>query len=162
MYDNSIHLRIPAAADGHQLHHLVSQCPPLDSNSIYCNLLHCTHFASTSIAAFNADVLVGFISAYTVPDRPNSLFVWQVAVAEQARGKGLALEMLKGLVSRVSLNGIQYLETTITKDNPGSWALFKKFARQKESELTENVFFDKEQHFKGKHDSEWLVRIGPF
>lgn len=162
MNDQSIQLRIPTAEDGAQLHQLISECPPLDPNSIYCNLLHCSHFASTSIAAFKQDDLVGFISGYVVPERPDTLFIWQVAVSDAARGEGLASKMLDGIVNRPQLNGIHFLETTITKDNPGSWALFRKFARTRSTELNESVFFDKEKHFKGEHDSEHLARIGPF
>ena len=162
MNNYSIQLRIPTAVNGAQLHRLVSECPPLDPNSIYCNLLRCSHFASTSIAAMKQDELVGFISAYVVPERPDTLFIWQVAVSEAARGEGLALKMLEGIVSRPSLGDVKFLETTITKDNPGSWALFRKFARTQNAELNDSVFFDKDMHFEGEHDSEHLVRIGPF
>jgi hypothetical protein len=44
-------LREPGAADGPALHALVEQCPPLDPNSRYCNLLQITHFAGTAVVA---------------------------------------------------------------------------------------------------------------
>ena len=47
----AISLRTPVKDDGFRLHQLVAECPPLDPNSIYCNLLQCSHFAETGVAA---------------------------------------------------------------------------------------------------------------
>ena len=85
---DQLHLRQPTATDGANLFELVAQCPPLDGNSMYCNLLQCSHFADTSVAAETDGELVGFISAYRVPERRDTLFVWQVAVGASARGRG--------------------------------------------------------------------------
>src|SRR5690606_42164986 len=65
---------------------LVARCQPLDTNSVYCNLLQCSDFADTAIAAEDANgQLVGFISGYRPPSRPDTLFVWQVAVDASMR-----------------------------------------------------------------------------
>src|SRR3546814_16914023 len=39
--------RNPVAEDAQAIHDLIAACPPLDTNSLYCNLLQCTHFAET-------------------------------------------------------------------------------------------------------------------
>jgi L-2,4-diaminobutyric acid acetyltransferase len=73
---------------GHQVAELVNRCPPLDTNSTYCNLLQCHHFANTSCAALTPNKrLVGFVSGYIVPQAPDTLFIWQVAVDHSQRGK---------------------------------------------------------------------------
>src|SRR3546814_3090873 len=41
-------LRMPRTEDGPAISRLVGDCPPLDVNSAYCNLLQCTHFADRS------------------------------------------------------------------------------------------------------------------
>lgn len=161
MIDDSIKLRKPISTDGVQLHRLISQCPPLDANSMYCNLLHCSHFADTSVAAVKDDELVGFISGYVVPNREDTLFIWQVAVSEDVRGLGLASAMLNEIMDRSALASISFLETTITSENDASRALFTKFSEARKAQMSEKVFFDKTKHFEGEHDSEWLVRIGP-
>lgn len=155
-------LRVPVAEDGIALHRLVAQCPPLDPNSIYCNLLHCSHFANTSVAAESDGELVGFVSGYRVPERDDTLFIWQVAVAEQARGQKLASKMLSHLLERKICQQIAYVETTITADNRASWALFERLAREQNAELNHSIVFDRDQHFAGEHDSESLLRLGPF
>ena len=96
----SIRLRIPEPSDGLAVSKLIASCPPLDTNSVYCNLLQCSHFSQTSIAAELNQALVGFVSGYRLPDRPDTLFIWQVAISDQARGHGLATRMVNALLQR--------------------------------------------------------------
>lgn len=105
--------------------------------------------------------VVGFVSGYFIPNKPNTLFIWQVVVGESARGCGLAGRMLCELVQRDYAEPVQFVETTITKDNEASWRLFRKFAALCDAELITTVGFDRDEHFGGEHDTEHLVRIGP-
>ncbi|GAB3277852.1 diaminobutyrate acetyltransferase [Parahaliea aestuarii] len=157
-----ITLRVPVREDGNAVHQLIGCCPPLDTNSMYCNLLQCAHFADTSVAALMDGELVGFISGYIIPGRDDTLFIWQVAVGEKARGQGLAGKMLAHIVERQHCADVRFMETTITEDNAASWALFSRFAERREAEMSRSVMFDRERHFGGEHASELLVRIGPF
>ncbi|WP_315917775.1 diaminobutyrate acetyltransferase [Vibrio fluvialis] len=151
--------RIPSRTDGKRVHELVSQCSPLDENSAYCNFLQSTHFQSTCVVAERNGDIVGFVSAYRKPDKPNELFVWQVAVHESARGMGLAFHMLNELLTRDDLADIDVLETTITRDNNGSWSLFKKLDRANGEQGEVSTFLDETRHFDGEHDTEYLYRI---
>ncbi|MES0327960.1 MAG: diaminobutyrate acetyltransferase [Gammaproteobacteria bacterium] len=159
-------LRPPTPNDGASVFRLIGRCPPLDTNSMYCNLLQCTHFAGTSVAAVQTvntnEELVGFISAYLIPEREDTLFIWQVAVDERARGIGLAGNMLKHILDRPQCNQITYLETTITESNKASWALFESLANKLGTTLEKSVMFDRDKHLAGEHDTELLARIGPF
>ncbi|WP_425460516.1 diaminobutyrate acetyltransferase [Halopseudomonas laoshanensis] len=156
-------LRKPAVTDGFALNELVARCAPLDTNSVYCNLLQCGDFADTAITALTEDGdMVGFISGYRPPNKPNTLFVWQVAVDSRMRGQGLALKMLMGLVERVAGKGVTHLETTISPGNEASEALFKKAFHQLGAEYSTRTIFSREQHFNGQHDDEVLYSAGPF
>ena len=158
----AITFRVPTKDDGFLLNNLVGACPPLDPNSVYCNLLQTSHFAETGVAAEMDGELVGFISGYIPPQQPDTLFIWQVAVHEKGRGQGLAKRMLKEIVKRDVCKNVKYMETTITEDNDASWALFRSFARDLGAEVNHTEHFEKDTHFGGKHDSEFLLRIGPF
>lgn len=155
-------LRPPQSEDGSSVHRLISQCSPLSTNSMYCNLLQCTHFAGTSVAAKVDDQLVGFISGYLIPDRENTLFIWQVAVSEKARGQGLATKMLKDILARPQCDKVTHIETTITELNKASWSLFKGLAEKLKVDIKRSVFFDHVEHFNRTDDTEMLARIGPF
>src|SRR5690554_391484 len=158
----TIELKKPDSTTGWKVHQLIEQCPPLDTNSVYCNLLQCSHFASTSVAAWQDGQLVGFISGYIPPEQTDCLFIWQVAVHSAARGQRLASRMLEHILQRESCQNVSFLETTITADNEVSWRLFESLARSLNAETNKRVLFDKTEHFNGQHDSEHLLRIGPF
>lgn len=155
-------MRAPTPADGTAVHRLIAACPPLDTNSVYCNLLQCSHFANTSVLAEREGELLGFISGYRIPDDSSRLFIWQVAVSPLARGEGVGLAMLDALLTRVGAGGLTWLETTITEANQASWALFQKLARSRNLALSRSVQFDRSEHFLGQHDTEFRVLIGPF
>jgi len=159
---DTIELRQPRSDDGYRLHQLVAACPPLDPNSIYCNLLQCSHFASTGVAAEMNGKLVGFISAYIPPEKPDTVFVWQVAVHADARGHGLGKRMLNEIIKRPACKNVRFMDTTITDDNDASWGLFGSFARDLGADTERSIYFESERHFGGQHDPEYLLRIGPF
>ncbi|WP_413479688.1 diaminobutyrate acetyltransferase [Vibrio hibernica] len=154
--------RKPEISDGIQVNNLIESCPPLDTNSAYCNFLQTSHFKETCVLAERNGEVAGFVSAYLKPSPPPEqpvLFIWQVAVAEKSRGCGLAYRMIKALLERESLSNIAAIETTITKDNLGSWRLFRKIEREDGARGNVSVFLDKELHFDGEHDSEFLFHI---
>lgn len=156
----ALSLRVPLPSDGAALYRLVENCPPLDPNSLYCNLLQCSHFADTAVAAECNGELVGFISGFIPPNKPDTLFVWQVAVDASMRGRGLGGKMLNELIER---SGAHYMETTVTPDNAASWGMFRSFARSRDAECKDcGPLFERDEHFGGKHESEHLARLGPF
>ncbi|NGZ17191.1 diaminobutyrate acetyltransferase [Vibrio aestuarianus] len=159
MKDDRWTFRTPNQADGQKVHDLVALSPPLDENSAYCNFLQAIHFQDTCIVAERDGEVVGFISAYLKPDNLHELFVWQVAVHPDARGLGLAFQMLNELLERNALQDVSTLETTITRDNQGSWSLFKKLDKAYGQHGEVSTFLDQTRHFNGQHATEYLYRI---
>ena len=156
-----IDLHQPLPEEGSSAFKLIAKCAPLDTNSLYCNLLQCSHFSGTSVAATYQDELVGFISAYLIPERPNTLFIWQVAVDKKVRGQGLATRMLQNILARDQCTKVNAIETTITESNLASWALFNGLSSKLNAPLHSSVMFDREQHLDNSHATEMLVKIGP-
>lgn len=155
-------LRHPRSTDGHEVNRLIARCKPLDTNSTYCNLLQCLHFAETCMLAEDEEdgSLLGFISAYRKPTEPSTLFVWQVAIDKRARGEGLARRLLDTILGSAACAGVTHVETTITADNTASWALFDSLVRDKgKGQGVRHVLFDRERHFDGAGKSEILYRI---
>lgn len=129
----------------------------LDVKPRYAYALWCRDFAATSIVARLGGRVVGYISGYRRPDAPETLFVWQVAVHEAARGRRMAATMLDELVDRV---GATYLETTITADNAASIALFSGLAERHGADVDRTELFGHAE-LGADHDPEFLYRIGP-
>jgi L-2,4-diaminobutyric acid acetyltransferase len=152
----------PCLSDGPALTALIKRCPPLDENSAYANLLQVSHFADTAIVTRDpAGGLLGAITGYALPEAPHTLFIWQVAVAPEARGEGLALTMLQSLVRRPRVQPFRALTATVTEDNAASWALFHRFAEAHGALLRSGPWLDEHAHFAGAHASEHRLLIEP-
>lgn len=159
---DDIAIRPPSEEDGAKIWHLVKASGSLDENSMYCNLLQCTHFASTCALAERGGEVVGWVSGYIPPEHPERLFVWQVCVREDARGHGLGKRLIQAVLDREVCDDVTHINTTITDDNDASWALFRKVARSLDADLDRSEHFEEEAHFDGRHDTEHMVSIGPF
>jgi len=157
---DGITLRTPVKEDGAALNTLVRINPPLDMNSVYCNVLQCTHFSDTCIVAEREGALIGFVSGYIKPAEPHIYFLWQVAVSREGRGHGLATRMIQAILARPVCSGVRELNTTITRSNQTSRALFARLAEKEKADITEE-----EEYFSRKvlagHAAESLFRIGP-
>ncbi|MFF3348038.1 diaminobutyrate acetyltransferase [Streptomyces sp. NPDC002779] len=153
----------PTVADGAALWRIARDSKALDLNSSYSYLLWCRDFAGTSaVARDEHGQPVGFVTGYVRPDRPHTLLVWQVAVDDAYRGRGLAAALLDGLVARVGGEyGVTRVETTITPGNTASERLFTSFAERHGAALEREVLFETGLFPDGPHDPEVLYRIGP-
>jgi diaminobutyrate acetyltransferase len=124
-------------------------------------LLGASHFADTSVIARVGGRTVGFVFGYRRPDAPDTLFVWQVAVDAEHRGKRIGHGMLAALVDRLKP---RYLEASVTPDNAASAALFTGFARANGVPVENREVLFTASHFPAgtTHHAEVLFRIGPF
>lgn len=153
--------RPPKSNEGLPVHDLIDAGGALDANSLYCNVLMVHHFSATSAVAVNGGNVVGFVTAYIPPNHADTLFVWQIGVAEAWRGKAIAKAMLLSILDRDICQSVQYLTATITPTNVASWALFESVAHALNTPLSKAPLFDREMHFGGRHESETEIKIGP-
>ncbi len=147
----------PVVADGPSCHRLARKAGTLDVNSPYAYLLWCRDFADTSVIARRGGAPIGFVTGFRRPAAPGTLFVWQVAVSPDERGRGVAAAMLDDLVDRLP---VDHVEATVTPENTASQALFTALAARRGARLARTGLFDVEQLGAG-HAPEVLLRIGP-
>ena len=119
------------------------------------------HFGGTSAVAYSGNDLVGWVSAFLLPSDQTTLFVWQIAVRETARGQGVGRRLIADVLGRPASSNVRWVAATITADNEASWGLFRGLARSLGAELERDDGFDKDRHFAGRHASELAVKIGP-
>ncbi|MGH3586163.1 MAG: diaminobutyrate acetyltransferase [Pseudonocardia sp.] len=148
----------PSVPDGVACWRLAEASGVLDVNSRYAYLLWCRDFAATSVVARSGDDVVGFVTGFRRPDEPSTLVVWQVAVDEAVRGRGVAQAMLDVLFDGV--RDVEHLEATVTPDNGASAALFGRFAERRGTQVRRSELFGAELLGPG-HEPEILFRIGP-
>ncbi|MFG3024712.1 diaminobutyrate acetyltransferase [Streptomyces sp. NPDC048254] len=154
---------LPRIVDGKFLWRIARDSELLDLNSLYTYLLWCRDFAKTSLVARdNGGTPIAFVTGYIRPDRPDTLFVWQIAVDSEYRGRGLAGEILDALTERVaSTHGVKAVEATVTPDNIASDKLFTSYAQRRQATLHRIVLFDSSLFSDSTHQSEVLYRITP-
>lgn len=156
-------LRKPSLQDGAKIWALVKGSEPLELNPSYVYLLLCTHFPDTCVVAEQRGEMVGFLAAYRPPTLLGAIFVWQVAVKREFRGKGIASAMLLELLQRIGCRDFAcYLEATVPPANRAAQALFQSLARKLGAQCEETPLFSKEMFGEEGHPEETLFIVGPF
>lgn len=146
----------PRLGDGRELWRIARDSKILDLNSSYSYVLWCRDFAATSVVARSGGEIRGFVTGFDRPESPGTLFVWQVAVDPEWRGRALATRMLTHLADQ----GFRYVEATVTPGNTASDRLFTAFARDRGATISRAPLLS-EELFPDDHEPETLYRIGP-
>ncbi|OMF22593.1 diaminobutyrate acetyltransferase [Paenibacillus sp. FSL H8-0548] len=155
-------LRAPDTSDGSVVWQLIRDAGSLDLNSPYSYIMLCDIFRDTCAVACSGTDIQGFMSGYRCPDKEDTLFVWQVAVSEKFRGRGIAKAMLQELLNRKGNEHIRYVEATIAPENIPSRRLFTGLAAEHGTECKVAEHYGKHLFPVGmNHEPELLFRIGP-
>lgn len=155
-----MNLRAPTELDGARVWRLLPRIGGLERNTCYAYVLLFSDFGDTCIVAEQDGELLGFVLAYRPPTRQDELFVWQIGVAPEARGSGLATRMLDALLERPACAGVAYLTATVSPDNEASRRTFASVARRRGVPFEIRPRFGSAL-FAEPHLDEEQVRIGP-
>ncbi|NVK17486.1 MAG: diaminobutyrate acetyltransferase [Methylocystaceae bacterium] len=154
---------IPQKRDGRFVYDLITSSPPLDVNSRYAYFLLCDHFASSSIICREAsddEKVIGFVGGYRKPTDPETLFVWQIAVDEKHRGKGLPAMMLDKMLQVHNPVTITSIEATYTPSNKASYHFFTKYAKAKQALANIDDYLSADDFGSSTgHEEEKLIKI---
>lgn len=155
----SIIFREPLVSDADSIWNLVTSNKPLDENSKYLYILLCHQFSKTCVVAEYDSKIIGFISGFISPKNPDTLFIWQAAVNDEFRNKGIAKELTLKALSQTEPS-VRFVEATVTPSNKSSLKFLQNFASQLDANFTKTSLFSTEL-LGGDHEPEDLVRIGP-
>ncbi|MEU0922431.1 diaminobutyrate acetyltransferase [Streptomyces cyaneofuscatus] len=158
-------LREPRPTDAPTVWRLVRDSEILDTNSAYYYNLWFRDFAGTSVVATDeSGRVVGFVTAYVRPGRPDTLMAWQSAVAPDINAPGLAVRMMHELADRAAGRGATCVETTVNPGNRPVALMLRKFAQERGLDVHTEVLFAAED-FPGDeahgHLPEVLYRMSP-
>ncbi len=156
----SVVYRTPNQEDGPRIWEIVRDSRILDLNSSYFYLTMSRWFSGSCRVAVNPEngELIGFVIGFREPEHPDTLFVWQIAVDDRYRGKGIARNLLDHAAGHPD---IRFVEATISPSNIASRALFISWAQSRGSSVTLRSCFEKECFPGNEHEREDLFRIGP-
>lgn len=154
-------IRQPDVNDGSGIWRVVKESNVLDLNSSYLYLLLTKDFAETCIVAELSGKIVGFVTGYRPPARPEVLFLWQIGILPSMQGRGLGKRLVTSFLHSPGAQGAALLETTVAPSNAASRALFLAIARQLGVECRISPCFSASQFPESGHEDEELYRIGP-
>lgn len=160
---HTLEFRKPTPDDAAAIWSLVDRTPALDDNSPYAYMLLCSHFAQTGLVAYRGGELAGFVLGYVRQDDRSTAFVWQVAVAEHARGRGLGARLLDTWFAQCARSSdLRWVEATVTPSNAASRSLFESFANRHGAPVQECVAYARGLFpAPVDHEDEIGLRIGP-
>lgn len=150
----AVALQAPVISHGSRIWEIARDSGELDLNSSYAYVLWCRDFHATSIVASVDGRVCGFVTGYIRPVRPDTLVVWQVAVDAEQRGRGIAAQLLDGLLARLA-GEVTRMETTISPGNAASIALFTGVAGRRGWQINSEPLFAPAD-FPDSHEPEDL------
>lgn len=154
-------IRTCRPSDGKIVANIVRASGVLDVNSTYAYVLLCDRFGDTCVMAEEDDgAPLGFVTGFRPPNKPDTIFVWQVGVNAAARGRGVARAMLSALINLPATKDVVAMETTVSPSNEASLALFRSFAKKHGAEMKQDGGYG-EALLGGGHEDEDLYRIAP-
>jgi len=154
--------RHPEVDDGTAIWELVRDTGVLDINSAYSYIMLGEYFSETCLIAEHKGRMVGFVSGFIPKQKPDTLFIWQIAIAGTERGRGLARTLLLKILDQPSCADLHYIECTVTPSNQPSTRLFRSVAKELGTECRIEDGFEGELFPEDGHEGERLFRIGPF
>lgn len=129
-----VEIRAARPGDGPLFHRLAVDVGGLDVNTRYFYELMASMFSTTCCIARDDEGPLGFVVGVRPPERPDSVFVWQVGVLARGRGRGVARALLDHFVDAAE-PAPTALEATVTPSNQASRRLFASFAASRDSEV---------------------------
>ena len=116
-----ITIRNVQKTDNALLRHLAKQCPSLDLHTQYTYWATAYYFNKSSFILEDDGKPIGYIMALNTPD---VIFIWQIGIVKEYRGKGLSCELISAVMEYAkSIN--KPIEVTIASNNKSSFNAFK-------------------------------------
>ncbi len=121
---NQITFRHVKEGDAALLRHLALNCPPLDVHTPYTYWINACFFGTYSFLAYDMKKPIGYIMCLPKDDL---LFVWQIGLLDEYRGKKLSYSLIKLAFENAENCGIKKMAVTIAPDNLASYNAFKNY-----------------------------------
>jgi diaminobutyrate acetyltransferase len=154
-----VRLRPCRESDAAGLHALAEGLPPLTVHTLYTYWSICRYAADTCLVAERDGAMVGMVTGFVCAARPITLFIWQLGVARDWRGSGLADRLLDRIVEAGRKAGAERLEVTIEQGNRASRKAFERLAGRMGSRLVDMGVAGVPERITSAENPEILCRI---
>ncbi len=116
---------------------LIEKCRPyVAPYNVYAYWILENYYSSTCIVAEENNNIIGFVSGMPSLDK-GSIFIWQICVHSDYRGKGISVLLLDTLIKKAKELEFKKIELSISDSNDISQSLFKSYANRNNFDLIE-------------------------
>jgi L-2,4-diaminobutyric acid acetyltransferase len=134
-----IHIQQASVNDHFEIHRLSGRIRGIVQHPEHVYKIMAVHFGKTFYVARESDLqsspIQGFMMGFVSQSIPGHLFVWQIAVSEEAHGKGIGTRLLEHTVTYARESGeCTAVMATVETGNTGSQRLFEKMGFHIDSE----------------------------
>ncbi len=112
------------------------------------------YFPSSNYVVSDDNKIIGFICALPSIDK-QCLFIWQIVVASDYRGKKIASLLVNRIIEEAKLKELYKLELSINSENEASQNLFKRIAQENNSTLKKI----NEYHYKNASENVYSIEL---
>ena len=120
-------LRSVKEKDASTLRFLAVHCAPLDVHTPYTYWVAANYYGEGCFILEDDENPIGFIMAV---ETASSLFVWQIGILLEYRGKGLSKKLIEAVFDYATQRQ-KNMEVTIAEDNIASYSAFSRFCNHK-------------------------------
>ncbi len=123
--------------DASQILNLVEVCGPyVAPYNVYAYWILENYYHSTCKVVEENNRIIGFVSGMPSIDK-GSIFIWQICVRKDYRGKGVATLLLDSLFHTAKENKFEKVELSISESNYASQNLFKGYSQKNNLSIVE-------------------------
>lgn len=112
--------------DAAAVHQFVASCPPLEAYPLHQYKILLRYFGNCSFLAEKDGRIAAFEMGLPSHHHTGTYFLWQIGVANEFRGEGLAGRLLGHIERELHKAGFERIEVTIDPENPSSLRAFEK------------------------------------
>ncbi len=114
--------------DSGQVLELIRECGPyVVPYNVYAYWILENYYAPICKVAVDNNRVIGFVSSMPGIDR-GLLFIWQICVHKDYRGRGIASMLMDSLLMTAKVYGFRKFELSISERNDASLSLFRSFS----------------------------------
>ena len=124
---DNIVIRNATANDGAIMRKLAHECGTLDLHTPYTYWVAAAHYSGGCFIMEEDGTPIGYIMAV---DAPEIVFIWQIGILPEHRGKGLSRILIASCVGYAKERK-KDIEVTIAENNENSYRSFARFCEKK-------------------------------
>ncbi|KNY26152.1 GNAT family N-acetyltransferase [Pseudobacteroides cellulosolvens] len=132
-----MNLRDIKEGDAGQILELVKICGPyVAPYNVYAYWILENYYSSTCKVVEDLNRIIGYVSGMPSVDK-GTLFIWQICVHNDYRGKGVATLLLDSLFKKAKEYMFEKIELSISESNYASQKLFKNYSEKNNLKIIE-------------------------